>query len=201
MRGAKADASQSQPPQRPAATVAAVYQAHSPHNMTTLSWATTAEQLRAVRARGAGGRWRERMEVAEAATHVNTKKVHAPHRRCTARARSRFTSFCISQARTRPPRHTRGTEGRGGRVGCPYAGWVHARRHGGRSPHCRRARTCTVRRTGMRLRRCFFSLTARVTYVPDSGRRGQQPAGAGFERGFAKVLLKDFSAQNAKKSF
>ncbi len=136
MRGAKADASQSHPPQRPAATVAAVYQAHSPHNMTTLSWATTAEQLRAVRARGAGGRWRERMEVAEAATHVNTKKVHAPHRRCTARARSRFTSFCIRHARTSPPRHTRGTEGRGGRVGCPYAGWVHARRHGGRSPTC-----------------------------------------------------------------
>ena len=76
------------------------------------------------------------MEVAEAATRVNTKKVHAPHRRCTARARSRFTSFCIRHARTSPPRHTRGTEGRGGRVGCPYAGWVHARRHGGRSPTC-----------------------------------------------------------------
>ena len=57
MRGAKADASQSQPPQRPAATVAAVYQAHSPHNMTTLWWATTAEQLRAVRrSQGAGSR-------------------------------------------------------------------------------------------------------------------------------------------------
>ena len=141
--------------------------------------------------------WRDRMEVAAAATQVNTWYAHAPHRRCTARTRSRFASHCIRHARTRPPRHARGAEGRGGRAGCPFAGWVHAGWHGGRQARTARARatrTCTVRRTDVRLRRGLFSRTAGVTYVPDSGRREQQAAGVGFVGGFAKVLLKDFSA-------
>ena len=78
---------------------------------------------------------------------------------------------------------TRGGFTHGGTAGAP------------RPASCwRRARTCTVRRTDMRLRRNFFSLTARVTYVPDSGRRGQQAAGVGFVSGFKKHLIEVFSA-------
>ena len=73
------------------------------------------------------------MEVAEAATHVNTKKVHAPHRRCTARARSRCTVL-LHQACTYKPPTTH--PGHGGSWRPCWLPVVHARRHGGRSPTC-----------------------------------------------------------------